>query len=150
VVALACNAAGTSDITVRYVGGTGEALARCDGGQMRQVLWNLVRNALQASPAGSTITVRVSLDAREITLAVDDEGAGVPDDVGSRIFEDYFTTRTHGAGIGLAVVRRIMEDHQPMGARLAVERAVHGGASFRVTLKRDVAGLRRSWHPASA
>jgi nitrogen fixation/metabolism regulation signal transduction histidine kinase len=82
-----------------------------------------------------------------VMLSVDDAGSGVPDDVGSRIFEDYFTTRTHGAGIGLAVVRRIMEDHAPMGAKLAVERSVHGGASFRVTLSRDVTGLRRSLRP---
>jgi signal transduction histidine kinase len=106
-----------------------------------------VRNALQASPAGSTVTVRVEQREGEIALSVDDEGPGVPDDVGSRIFQDFFTTRTHGAGIGLAVVRRILEDHAPMGARLAVERSVHGGASFRVTLNADVAGLRPSLRP---
>jgi signal transduction histidine kinase len=117
---------------------------------MRQVLWNLVRNALQASPAGSTVTVRVDRGEGEVVLAVDDEGPGVPDDVGSRIFQDFFTTRTHGAGIGLAVVRRIMEDHEPMGARLNVERGVHGGASFRVTLSADVTGLRRSVRPPPA
>ena len=150
VVALANNAARGSDITVRYEGPTGDALARCDGGQMRQVVWNLVRNALQASPAGSSVTVGVELDDREVKLAVDDEGVGVPEDVGSRIFQDFFTTRTHGAGIGLAVVRRIMEDHASMGARLAVERSVHGGASFRVTLNRDITGLRRSLRPMSA
>jgi two-component system sensor histidine kinase HydH len=150
VVALATNASRGSDITVRYEGPTGPALARCDGGQMRQVLWNLVRNALQATPAGSAVTVRVDRGEGEIVLAVDDDGPGVPDDVGSRIFQDFFTTRTHGAGIGLAVVRRIMEDHEPMGARLALERAVHGGASFRVTLSADVTGLRRSVRPPPA
>jgi signal transduction histidine kinase len=150
VVALATNASRGSDITVRYEGPAGQALARCDGGQMRQVLWNLVRNALQASPAGSTVTVRVDRGEGEVVLAVDDEGPGVPDDVGSRIFQDFFTTRTHGAGIGLAVVRRIMEDHEPMGARLNVERGVHGGASFRVTLSADVTGLRRSVRPPPA
>lgn len=150
VVALAVNAARSSDVAARYEGVPGEALARCDGAQIRQVLWNLVRNALQASPAGSTISVRVDRGDREITLSVDDQGPGVPDDIGARIFDDYFTTRTHGAGIGLAVVRRILEDHQPMGGRLAVERSVHGGASFRVTLARDVTGLRRSVRPPPA
>jgi signal transduction histidine kinase len=150
VVALATNASRGSDIDVRYHGPAGRALARCDGGQMRQVLWNLVRNALQASPAGSTVTVSVEPGEGQVMLSVDDEGPGVPDDVGSRIFQDFFTTRTHGAGIGLAVVRRIMEDHEPMGARLGVERSVHGGASFRVTLSADVAGLRQSVRPPSA
>lgn len=150
VVELACNAARGSDVTVRYEGAPTEALARCDAGQIRQVVWNLVRNALQASPAGSTVTVRVASDSATVTLMVDDEGPGVPEDVGSRIFEDFFTTRTHGAGIGLAVVRRILEDHASMGARLLVERSVHGGASFRVMLSRDVTGLRRSLRPVSA
>ena len=50
----------------------------------------------------------------------------------------------------ITVVRRIMEDHAALGAKLAVERSVHGGASFRVTLSRDVAGLRRSLAPATS
>ena len=150
VVELATNSTRGTDTTVKYDGPAGPALARCDGGQMRQVLWNLVRNALQASPAGSTVTVGVQVGDAEVRLSVDDQGDGVPEDVGSRIFQDFFTTRTHGAGIGLAVVRRIMEDHAAMGGRLEVERSVHGGACFRVTLSRDTAGLRRSVRPPSA
>jgi nitrogen fixation/metabolism regulation signal transduction histidine kinase len=68
----------------------------------------------------------------------------------ARIFDDFFTTRTHGAGIGLAVVRRILDDHGPMGAKLIVAAPTGGGASFRVTLSRDVSGLRRSLRPPSA
>jgi two-component system, NtrC family, sensor histidine kinase HydH len=148
VVALASNAARGSDVEVRYVGPSTEALARCDGAQMRQVLWNLVRNAMQASSAGSAVSVRVTPDERHVVLAVDDQGPGLPPDAG-RIFDDFFTTRTHGAGIGLAVVRRILEDHAVMGAQLSVEQAAGGGASFRVTLSRDVSGLRRSIRPPS-
>jgi two-component system, NtrC family, sensor histidine kinase HydH len=146
VVALASNAARGSDVEVRYDGPSTEALARCDGAQMRQVLWNLVRNAMQASSAGASVTVRVTPDEHHVVLAVDDQGPGLPPDAG-RIFDDFFTTRTHGAGIGLAVVRRILDDHAAMGAQLSVERAVGGGASFRVTLSRDVSGLRRSIRP---
>jgi signal transduction histidine kinase len=80
-----------------------------------------------------------------VVLSVDDEGPGVAED--ARIFDDFFTTRTHGAGIGLAVVRRIMEGHAAMGATLTVTRAARGGASFRVSLSRDVAKLRRSIRP---
>ncbi len=147
VVALASKAARGSDVSVVYQGPNREALARCDGAQMRQVVWNLVRNAIQASSAQSTVTVRVAVEDRQVVLSVEDEGPGVPEDVGSRIFEDFFTTRTHGAGIGLAVVKRIVDDHGPMGARLRVERGVHGGACFRVTLSSDVSGLRRSLNP---
>jgi two-component system, NtrC family, sensor histidine kinase HydH len=147
VVALAMNAARGSDVSVRYEGPPHTVLARCDGAQMRQVLWNLVRNAIQASSAGSEVTVWVLEEDRDVTLAVDDQGPGIPEHAERRIFDEFFTTRTHGAGIGLAVVRRIMEDHAPMGARLIVERSRPGGARFRITLSRDVSGLRRSYRP---
>jgi two-component system, NtrC family, sensor histidine kinase HydH len=150
VVALAANAARGSDVLVRYDGPREAALARCDGAQIRQVLWNLVRNAIQASSAGSTVVVRVELGPRDVVLAVDDQGPGIPEGARARIFDDFFTTRTHGAGMGLAVVRGIVEDHAPMGAHLSVEAAKGGGASFRVTLSRDVTGLRRSLHPPAA
>ncbi|HSY21893.1 MAG TPA: ATP-binding protein, partial [Polyangiaceae bacterium] len=87
------------------------------------------------------------LREREVTLAVEDQGPGVPEDIGDRIFGDYFTTRTHGAGIGLAVVRRIVDDHASMGVALAVRRAPGGGASFQLTLSRDVNGLAKSVRP---
>jgi two-component system sensor histidine kinase HydH len=147
VVALASNAARGSDVQVRYIGPGGEALARCDGSQMRQVLWNLVRNAIQASSARSIVTVRVAVTEKDVTLAVDDQGLGIPAAESARIFDDFFTTRTHGAGIGLAVVRRIVDDHAAMGARLQLERAQTGGASFQVILSRDITGLRRSVRP---
>jgi two-component system sensor histidine kinase HydH len=148
VVALAANAARGSDVLVRYEGpGQEAAYARCDGAQIRQVVWNLVRNAIQASSAGSTVIVRVEPGERDVTLSVNDEGPGISQEAVSRIFEDFFTTRTHGAGIGLAVVRRIIEDHEPMGVRLSVEKAPGGGASFRITLSGDVAGLRKSLRP---
>ena len=147
VAALAANAARGSDVLVRCEAPEGSVLARCDGAQIRQVLWNLVRNAIQASSAGSTVIVRVVVAEREMHLSVDDQGSGISEESVARIFEDFFTTRTHGAGIGLAVVRRIMEDHKPMGASLHVERAEGGGASFRITLSRDVEGLRKSLRP---
>ena len=150
VVALAGSAARSGDVRVDYAGPAQEVLARCDGAQIRQVLWNLVRNAMQATSAGSNVTVRVQAGDAEVTLAVDDEGPGIPEDTALRIFDEHFTTRTHGAGIGLAVVRRIVEDHAPMGARLAVRKAPGGGASFQLTLSRDVARLRRSVRPPPA
>ncbi len=147
VVALATNASRAADVRVLYDGPDEETRARCDGSQMRQVLWNLVRNAMEATSAGSTVTVWLRIREREVTLGVDDQGPGIADATADRIFDEFFTTRTHGAGIGLAVVRRIVEDHAPMGVTLRVERSDSGGASFRLTLSRDVGGLRRSTRP---
>jgi len=147
LVALAGNAARGSDVGVEYVGPLTEVWVRCDGAQMRQVVWNLVRNAMQATAAGSSVLVRLRVAEREALLSVEDRGPGIPQSAEGRIFEDFFTTRTHGAGIGLAVVRRIVDDHFSMGLTLAVKRAPAGGASFELTLSRDVSGLRRSVRP---
>jgi two-component system sensor histidine kinase HydH len=115
---------------------------------MRQVVWNLLRNGMQATAAGSSVVVRLAPTEREALLSVDDQGPGIPPSAEGRIFDDFFTTRTHGAGIGLAVVRRIIDAHAAMGVSLAVRRSASGGASFQLTLSRDVGGLRRSVRPA--
>jgi signal transduction histidine kinase len=144
VVELASKAERAGDVSVVYEGPSAAAMAKCDGAQMRQVLWNLVRNAVQASGAGATVVVRVEPHGREVVLSVDDHGPGIPSEAGDKIFDAFFTTRTHGAGIGLAVVKRIIDDHAPMGARIELAAPDGGGASFRVALSTDVTGLRRS------
>lgn len=146
VVALAARTerSGTGDVLVVYEGPPQSAIARCDGAQMRQVLWNLVRNAVQASGAGSTVRVRVIPHAEEVTLSVEDQGPGISEQAQARLFDAFYTTRSHGVGIGLAVVKRIIDDHAKMGASIDVHSPPAGGASFRVTLRTDVTGLRTS------
>jgi two-component system sensor histidine kinase HydH len=149
IVALAANAERVSDVRIEYQGPTYAVTARCDGAQMRQVLWNLVRNAIQATPAGSVVTVSVkpSLSGREVAVSVNDCGPGIsPPDTGE-IFKEFFTTRSQGVGIGLAVVKRILDDHAPMGARIDVRRRDAGGAQFEITLSTQVSGLRASIQP---
>jgi two-component system sensor histidine kinase HydH len=159
VVALAARAERSSDVTVEYVGPHEPTIARCDGAQMRQVVWNLVRNAVQASAAGKTVIVRVenAKDADEVVLSVEDHGTGISPQDASKIFDAFYTTRSHGVGIGLAVVKRIIDEHGAMGARIDVGSvdgngdsdgsSGGGGARFRVTLSRDVSGISRSVPP---
>jgi signal transduction histidine kinase len=82
---------------------------------MRVALSNLVTNAVQSMPEGGKITVTlrdVSHDERDaLSIAVHDTGRGIPPAVLPRVFEPFFTTRASGAGLGLAVVRRIVEAH---------------------------------------
>jgi signal transduction histidine kinase len=82
---------------------------------MRVALSNLVTNAVQSMPGGGKITVTlrdVSHDKRDaLAIAVHDTGKGIPPAVLPRVFEPFFTTRASGAGLGLAVVRRIVEAH---------------------------------------
>jgi len=136
VVALAARSerSASGDVKVVYEGPESPHLVRGDGGQIRQVMWNLVRNAVQASPAGSTVKVVVAPAAKEVVLRVDDTGPGVSEEALARIFDAFYTTRAHGVGIGLALVKRIIDEHATLGARIEVVSSDHGGASFRVTL----------------
>jgi signal transduction histidine kinase len=135
IVSLASRTAGDVSVSIDYEGPSGAALARCDGAQMRQVLWNLVRNAIQASPAGGRVEVAVVKRGDRTELVVKDTGPGIGEEARPKIFEAFYTTRSHGAGIGLAVVKRIIDVHAPYGASIAVESgAAGGGATFRVAL----------------
>jgi two-component system sensor histidine kinase HydH len=142
VVELAVRSRGAENHTVEYVeedGAKSPLLATCDPAQMRQVLWNLVRNALQASPSNGVVRVGVGSTGERVTLWVEDDGVGIDDDAKRRIFDAFYTTRAHGAGIGLAVVKRIVDDHADHGAAIMVESGERAGARFRITLPRAAA-----------
>lgn len=134
---------GSGDVSVKYKGPDGSVWARCDAAQMRQVLWNLVRNGVQATGAGSTVMVGIEVDGvperGRVRMTVADQGPGISEEQRDRIFEAFFTTRSKGAGIGLAVVRRIIEEHAPLGATIDVRSAPNAGATFEVGLARAVA-----------
>ena len=138
VVALASRSerSGSGDVTVHYRGPEGATYARCDPAQMRQVLWNLVRNGVQATGAGTSVTVSIETAGERVEMAVRDEGPGITPDAAQKIFDAFYTTRAGGAGIGLAVVRRIIEDHRGLGASIEVRDGKGPGATFVVGLAR--------------
>jgi two-component system sensor histidine kinase PilS (NtrC family) len=111
--------------------------ARFDAGQMRQVIWNLMRNAAEATGPGGTVRVSVVARNGAAVLEVADDGPGVPGQVASQIFEPFFTTKEKGTGLGLALVARIVGSH---GGTVDFDRNVTRGARFVVTLPR--AGVR--------
>jgi PAS domain S-box-containing protein len=82
-----------------------------DAGQVRQAVLNLVVNAVQAMPGGGRLTVRTLLEGATAVVEVEDTGPGIPELVRARIFEPFFTTKASGTGLGLPVVKRIVEGH---------------------------------------
>jgi two-component system, NtrC family, sensor histidine kinase HydH len=115
--------------------------------QLKQVLLNLLLNALQATPRGRTVEVRTSvrpgkvkgLEYRDVegelaSIVVEDEGDGIAEEVLPRIFEPFFTTKSEGTGLGLAISHRIAEAH---GGSLTAENRTEGGARFTLTLPRS-------------
>ncbi len=130
IVALAAQSGRGGDVTVRYDGPKDlEVIA--DPDQMRQVVWNLVRNAIQASSAGDEVTVRLTHANENIELAIVDHGPGIPREAQERLFDAFFTTRSNGVGIGLAVVKRILDDH---GFAVEVDTGRTSGTTFRVQI----------------
>ncbi|HTR49875.1 MAG TPA: ATP-binding protein [Kofleriaceae bacterium] len=108
------------------------------GGQLEQVLINLITNAVHATEARGVDGGKVAVRARKgeagaIVLEVADSGPGVPEDHRERIFEPFFTTKPDGkgTGLGLPIVRNIVEQHR---GQISVERSELGGALFRVTI----------------
>ena len=93
---------------------------------LQLALENLLRNAVQASPAGGQVRVAVESVPGGVCLTVEDQGPGVSSGDAQRIFEPFFTTRTTGTGLGLAVVRRVVLAHGgtvSVGQRPEVARA---------------------------
>ncbi|MBF5044613.1 MULTISPECIES: GAF domain-containing protein [Myxococcaceae] len=101
---------------------------------LRQALLNLAQNAVQVMPQGGRLHVRVAAQPgpREgVCVELTDSGPGVPPELRTRIFEPFFTTRAQGTGLGLALVKRIIESH---AGSVEVTSAPDGGARFRVLL----------------
>jgi signal transduction histidine kinase len=92
-----------------------ESVVRADPGQINQVLANLIRNAIQAMPNGGEISIRSAVVNKEnrqfCRIWIKDSGSGIPEDIRNRVFEPYFTSKGEGAGLGLAIVERIVFDH---------------------------------------
>jgi len=89
----------------------GLPLLQVDQDQLKQVLYNLVRNSCQALGSDGEITVRTGSDDENVFFTIADNGPGVPADRVSRVFEPYYTTKKTGSGLGLLIVHRIVHDH---------------------------------------
>jgi signal transduction histidine kinase len=103
-----------------------------DPGQVRQVLLNLLINALEAVARGGTVRLRAETgDDRWVTLRVEDDGCGLPASLGPRIFAPFVSTKETGLGLGLSICKRIVEAH---GGTIDAANRSEGGAAFTVRL----------------
>jgi PAS domain S-box-containing protein len=105
-----------------------ELRARLDPQLFRMVVFNLVKNAMQARPDGSRI--RLSLKRHyngELNLIVDDDGPGIPEEAFDKLFTPFYTTKADGTGLGLATVKKLIELH---GGKVAAQNRPEGGARF--------------------
>ena len=105
--------------------------ALADPDLLRPVLLNLIRNAVQAMPEGGTLTLTIGSADAAVRVAIADTGVGIPPAAREEIFRPFYTTRTRGTGLGLAVARGLVT---AMGGSLSVESEVGRGTTFTVEL----------------
>lgn len=131
VIALAGHQAAAAHVLIECHVKPGLDLLQCDPEQLKQVLLNLILNAVQSSPTGGVVQLRARREGSRLILEVTDEGRGIPPELRERIFEPFFTTRENGTGLGLAVAAKIAEQHEGSLAAFANDA---GGATLRLEL----------------
>jgi two-component system sensor histidine kinase HydH len=118
-VRLLCLCAGTTGVVM------------VDRERIRQVISNLLHNALQASPKGKEVRVIADCNDRGLQIVVEDDGEGIPKEHMDRVFLAFFTTKPKGTGLGLSVAKQIVEEH---GGTIRCERGSPGGTRVVVDL----------------
>jgi signal transduction histidine kinase len=107
---------------------------RADPGLLYQAFLNILMNAMQAMPEGGDIYIELFVRKHTVAIVFSDEGAGIPDETLNRIWEPFFTSRDKGSGLGLPIVKKIVEGH---GGIVEVDNGPEKGVQVTVTLPVD-------------
>lgn len=102
-----------------------------DRDQIKQVLWNLIQNALEVTPEDGIVRVETALRGTAVAVEIADHGPGIPLERQARLFEPFYTTKKRGAGLGLAIAHRIVTAHS---GTLTVSSQPGAGSRFCMTL----------------
>ncbi len=128
-------ASGSNGLRIEEISPDRPVMVTVDPDRMRQVIWNLVKNAVQASPRRGVVEVRTGLDGEDRAyLEVADQGPGIGDAQREQLFDMFYSGRSHGVGLGLALVKQIMDQHE---GRIEILDRQGPGTCFRITLPVD-------------
>ena len=119
------------NVTIKKHLGLGDSQVPVDEDELRQVLVNLMENACQAMTSGGTLTVGTKSHADMVEILIADTGCGIPQAHLNKIFAPFFTTKSRGTGLGLAVVKKVIDRHQGV---MEVESKVGEGTTFHIRL----------------
>ncbi len=129
------------------VTGDGDLVVQADVRKLRQALLNVVLNAIQASPKGSTVGIDIGRDCGGAHIRVRDDGMGMTPDVLARIRKPYFTTKEGGSGLGVAVARGLVQQH---GGRLEFDSTPGRGTTVSIHLPMKAPACMSLPNPARA
>jgi len=131
VMDLACHAIGKQSIEMRRELEAPLPPVECDPELLKQVLLNLIINAIQAMPGGGEVRVAARSQGEKLLIQVIDQGCGISPEDRDKIFDPFFTTKENGTGLGLSVAHQIIEQH---GGILTAEANPDRGMAFSVLL----------------
>jgi signal transduction histidine kinase len=128
--------AGEQNINLSMEKSTESAVAKIDLERIRQVMYNLLDNALKHTDSGGKVKLSINADDARVTIQVRDNGRGIPSDKLPYVFDSFFQVEPQapGAGLGLAVVKELVEAH---GGTVSVESELGKGATFTVSLRME-------------
>ena len=106
-------------------------LANVDADLLKQAVINVIENGAQSMPEGGTLRVVLEEDRKNAVLRISDEGGGIPEEIRDKIFDLYFTTKSSGSGIGLAMTYRILQLHH---GSVDVQSEIGHGTEFRLRI----------------
>jgi signal transduction histidine kinase len=147
VLALATEELSTRSVTLTSVLPSKAVIANVDADLLKQAALNVIQNGAQAMPDGGRLDVVLETDRKFATLRILDEGMGIPEEIREKIFDLYFTTKSEGSGIGLAMTYRILQLHH---GSVEVQSRIDRGTEFILSIPLSNAdGGRRPLQPAS-
>jgi signal transduction histidine kinase len=147
VLALATEELSTRNVTLTSVLPSKPVIANVDADLLKQAALNVIQNGAQAMPEGGQLEVVLETDRKFATLRIMDEGVGIPEEIREKIFDLYFTTKSEGSGIGLAMTYRILQLHH---GSVEVQSRETRGTEFRLRMPlSNVDGGRRYLQPAT-
>ncbi len=111
VLMLAADELSTRNVTLESSLASNPLVANVDADLLKQAVINVIENGAQAMPEGGRLRVLLAEERKVAVLRIADEGSGIPDEIRDKIFDLYFTTKSEGSGIGLAMTYRILQLH---------------------------------------
>jgi signal transduction histidine kinase len=147
VLALAAEELSTRNVTLEGAFPSNALVANVDADLLKQAALNVIQNGAQAMPGGGILRVTLEEHKKAAVLRIADEGSGIPEEIRDKIFDLYFTTKSEGSGIGLAMTYRILQLHH---GSVEVQSRVDRGTEFllRIPLAASEWG-RRHLQPAN-
>jgi len=98
---------------------------------IKTCIFNVILNAFQAMPAGGNLTIKTETSSKMLSIIISDTGNGIPEDELPKIFEPFYTTKRNGLGLGLAMTKRVVEEH---GGKVDIRSIAGNGSTVAINL----------------